>query len=124
MSELPTQTQAPGQPGENSEQIRESDWDRIAADAEFKALVRAKARFIVPATVFFVVYYFALPCLVGYRPELMERKVAGNVNVAYLFALSQFFMAWALALVYVAVAAGWDRRASALLQRLMGRKGA
>ena len=122
MSALPTQTQGPGQPGENGVEIRGADWDRIAADAEFKSLVRAKARFIVPATVFFVVYYFALPCLVGYRPEWMARKVAGNVNVAYLFALSQFFMAWGLALVYVGVAAGWDRRAAALLQRLMGRQ--
>ncbi len=93
------------------------DWDAIAATAEFKTLLRAKARFIVPATVFFVVYYFALPVLVGYAPELMARKVWGNVNVAYLFALSQFFMAWALAFLYVAVAAGWDRRAAALLAK-------
>ena len=44
--------------------------------------------------VFFVVYYFALPVLVGYAPELMSRPVVGKVNIAYLFALSQFFMAW------------------------------
>ena len=35
------------------------------------------------ATAFFVIFYFALPVLVGYWPELMERKVWGAVNWAY-----------------------------------------
>jgi uncharacterized membrane protein (DUF485 family) len=91
------------------------DWQMLAASDQFKALIRAKMRFIIPATAFFVVYYFALPYLVGYHPELMERKVWGDMNWAYLFALSQFFMAWTLAAVYVGVAAGWDRKAAAML---------
>ncbi len=100
-----------------------NQWDAIAASAEFKALLRAKARFILPATLFFIVYYFALPYLVGYQPALMETKVWRNVNVAYLFALSQFFMAWGLALLYVFVAAGWDRTAAELIRRFAGRDG-
>ena len=92
-------------------------WERIAASDEFKRLIRAKRRFILPATIFFVLYYFALPVLVGYFPQLMERKVIGSVNIAYLFALSQFFMAWILAGIYVKVAAGWDRRAAAILDQ-------
>jgi uncharacterized membrane protein (DUF485 family) len=71
-------------------------------------MVRAKIRFVLPATVFFVVYYFALPVLVGYAPRLMERKVFGNVNLAYLFALSQFFMAWIIAGLYLRAAARFD----------------
>jgi uncharacterized membrane protein (DUF485 family) len=103
------------------EEIGLADWDAIAATREFKELLRSKARFIVPATIFFVLYYFALPVLVGYAPELMARKVWGNLNIAYVFALSQFFMAWALAIIYVGVAMGWDRRAEAILARF-GRK--
>jgi uncharacterized membrane protein (DUF485 family) len=92
-------------------------WNVIFHDPDFKKLLAAKARFIVPATIFFVIYYFTLPILVGYQPEFMAKKVWGNVNVAYLFALSQFFMAWVLAFLYVAVAAGWDRQAAALLAK-------
>ncbi len=92
-------------------------WEQIAASADFKALLRAKRRFIIPATVFFVIYYFALPYLVGYHPQLMQRRVWGEMNWAYLFALSQFFMAWALAAFYVAAAAGWDRKAAELLAK-------
>ena len=92
-------------------------WQMIAASEDFKELIRAKRRFILPATIFFVLYYFALPYLVGYHPKLMQRKVWGEVNLAYLFALSQFFMAWTLAALYVVVAKGWDRKATALIAK-------
>jgi uncharacterized membrane protein (DUF485 family) len=92
-----------------------TDWDRLAATAEFKALLQAKVKFVVPATIFFIAYYFALPLLVGYAPHLMARKVFGVVNVAYLFALSQFFMAWLLAWAYVRAARRFDRMAQAVI---------
>jgi uncharacterized membrane protein (DUF485 family) len=92
-------------------------WDRIAETEDFKDLMAAKARFIVPATVFFVVYYFALPVLVGYAPKFMSRRVAGVLNIAYLFALSQFFMAWILAGLYVRAAGRFDGMAKRLLLR-------
>jgi len=94
-----------------------SEWDAIAADPDFKALLVAKAAFVVPATIFFLVYYFALPVLVGWFPEFMSKPVLGSVNLAYLFALSQFFMAWVIAFLYVAAAAGWDRRVIAILAK-------
>ena len=95
----------------------EADWEGLAASAEFKALLKAKAKFIVPATVFFIVYYFSLPLLVGYAPQLMATKVFGVVNVAYLFALSQFFMAWLLAWAYVRAARRFDKMASAVIDK-------
>ena len=95
-------------------------WQAIAASEDFKRLIRAKRRFIFPATIFFVLYYFALPYLVGYHPALMQRKVWGEVNLAYLFALSQFFMAWALAAIYVMAARGWDKKAAALIAKFRG----
>ncbi|MDX2080676.1 MAG: DUF485 domain-containing protein [Terrimicrobiaceae bacterium] len=105
-----------------ADEARLADWDAIATDSDFQSLVREKAVFIVPATIFFIVFYFALPIGVGWFPGLMETKIAGDVNLAYAFALSQFFMAWALALVYAAVATGWDRRAAALLAKF-GKEG-
>src|SRR3954469_24992716 len=92
-----------------------ADWRKIAESNEFKELLKAKRRFIIPATIFFVVYYFALPYLVGYHTAFMQRKVWGEMNLAYLFALSQFFMAWLLAGLYVVAAARWDRKAHELI---------
>lgn len=85
------------------------DWHGLAATAEFRRLVAEKRRFILPATIFFIVYYFALPILVGYFPALMKQKVLGPVNIAYLFALSQFVMAWLLAWLYMRAAVRFDR---------------
>lgn len=93
------------------------NWERIAASEEFKGLVKAKLRFIVPATIFFVIYYFALPVLVGYAPDFMKREVCSVVNVAYLFALSQFFVAWIIALLYVRAAARHDRVARNIVEK-------
>ena len=97
-----------------------ADWGAIAAHPDFKTLLASKAAFIVPATIFFLIYYFALPILVGWWPDLMKRKI-GSVNLAYLFALSQFFMAWVVAGFYVVKAAGWDKSAAAILARFSQR---
>jgi uncharacterized membrane protein (DUF485 family) len=97
---------------------RLNDWDHVANNKEFKALMAAKVRFVVPATVFFVVYYFALPILVGYAPKLMSTPVIGPVNLAYLFALSQFFVAWLIAWLYTRAAARFDLMAKNVLDHL------
>src|SRR6266516_8071754 len=59
------------------------DWSRVTQMTEFRAMVRAKLRFIIPAVLFFVVYYFALPVLVGYAPGLMSKRIFGVINIAY-----------------------------------------
>ena len=94
-----------------------SAWDEIAEGKEFKDLMATKKTFIVPAFVFFVVYYFALPVLVGYAPHFMATKVIGQVNLAYLFALSQFFVAWIIAALYVRAANNFDRLAEDILEK-------
>ncbi len=91
-----------------------TNWQAIAASAPFKDLLRAKRRFIIPAMVISILYYFALPILVGWFPELMKKKIGDGANLAYLFALSQFFMAWIVAGVYVAKAGAWDKAATRL----------
>ena len=97
------------------------DWAELERQPEFRALVRAKRAFILPATIFFVAYYFALPALVGYWPEAMSTRVYGPINLAYLFALSQFAMAWTLMALYVRRARRFDAQAEALVRRLSER---
>ncbi len=112
--------QKPAHERTSTEDVDVADWDRIAASEEFKALLAARRRFIVPAVIFFVVYYFALPVLVGYAPELMGRPVLGALNSAYLFALSQFFVAWLIAGLYVRAAARFDGMAREIIRRAKG----
>ena len=92
------------------------DWEKLATSERFRNLLKAKRRFIVPAMIFFIVYYFALPVLIGYARPFMEKRVLGPVNLAYLFALSQFFMAWIIAALYVRAAARFDRMAAEVIK--------
>jgi len=92
------------------------DWEKLAASERFRALLKAKRRFIIPATIFFIVYYFALPVLIGYARPFMETQVWGPVNLAYLFALSQFFVAWIIAALYVRAAARFDKMAAGVIE--------
>ncbi len=93
------------------------DWSRVTQMPEFRTMVRAKLRFIIPAVILFIVYYFALPVLVGYAPGLMSRRVIGVVNIAYLFALSQFFMAWIIAALYLRAAARFDKMEHKVIEK-------
>lgn len=104
------------------EEAGQTNWEAIAASARFKELVRAKARFIIPAMCVFIVYYFALPALVGYARDTMNKRVLGPVNLAYLFALSQFFMAWIIAALYVRAANRFDRQAKDIVSRDSARR--
>jgi uncharacterized membrane protein (DUF485 family) len=103
-------------------QASQSTWDKIAESKEFQDLMATKKVFIVPAFIFFVVYYFALPVLVGYAPQFMSIKI-GFVNLAYLFALSQFFVAWIIAGLYVKAANNFDRLAKDILDKAEDAKG-
>ncbi|PZR76994.1 MAG: DUF485 domain-containing protein [Chthoniobacterales bacterium] len=98
------------------------DWEGLAASAQFRSLLKAKRRFVVPAMIFFIVYYFALPILIGYARPFMETRVFGPVNLAYLFALSQFFMAWIVAALYVRAAARFDKMAANVVSQSDSRK--
>ena len=90
-------------------------WDRIHGLPSYRQLIAEKTCAVVAMTVFFLAYYFALPILVGYWPELMARKVWGYVNWAYVFAFSQFLMTWAVAYAYMRFAGRYDRMAERIL---------
>lgn len=86
-------------------------WDRIAGTEQFKHLIAKKRAFILPAFLFFLVYCLALPLLAGYAPHLMSKKLIWGMSFAYLFALSQFFVGWAIVWLYVKAAARFDEMA-------------
>ncbi|HEY6304847.1 MAG TPA: DUF485 domain-containing protein, partial [Candidatus Angelobacter sp.] len=119
MAENPTQARPQTAPVTRADS---NQWERVDAMPEFKQLLKAKAKFVVPATIFFIVYYFLLPYLVGYYPQFMDKRVWGSVNIAYLFALSQFFVAWLIAWLYVRAARKWDDSGKQILDRLKGGK--
>jgi uncharacterized membrane protein (DUF485 family) len=96
---LPVTRSAP--PPEVAAAGEEVHWEGLEETSEFRQLVSARWRFVAPATVFFLVYYFALPLSNGLFPNVMRTEIIGHINLAYIFALSQFVMAWVLAYFYI-----------------------
>lgn len=96
---LPVTRSAP--PPEVAAAGDEAHWEGLEETDEFRKLVSARWRFVAPATVFFLIYYFALPLSNGLFPNVMRTEIVGHINLAYVFALSQFVMAWVLAYFYI-----------------------
>lgn len=86
----------------------QNDWDKIAESSQFQALVKKKKAFLIPTIILFLIYFFALPVMAGYFKPLMLKKIPGFVNFAYLFSVSQFIVAWALAYIYTKKANQFD----------------
>jgi uncharacterized membrane protein (DUF485 family) len=101
------------------------DWDAVIADPRFQALHRRKSAFLWGLMAFSVVYYFLLPIGAAYFQDLFRVRVWGPINVGLLFALSQFVVAWSVALYYSKVAnRDFDRLAAEIADDVARRQGA
>ena len=98
------------------------DWDALRASSEFRALIAAKSRFIIPATVFFLAFYFLLPLGDAFAPDLMKTNVLGHINVAYLFALCEFLMTWGITYLYIHRAENVFDKLAASVRRAAGQR--
>jgi uncharacterized membrane protein (DUF485 family) len=83
------------------------EWARVAETSAFHELMRRKKAFIIPATIFFIVFYFGLPVLAAYT-TVLNFTVVGAVTGAYVYAFAQFAMTWILMHLYVSRANRWD----------------
>jgi uncharacterized membrane protein (DUF485 family) len=77
------------------------DWERAARSPEFRELEHRRRSFVVPATIFFVCWYFGFIILAGYASDFMGESIYEGFTVGYLIALSQFVMVWVLAGLYL-----------------------
>ncbi len=81
------------------------NWEAAENSAEFKELIRKKRNFVLPATIFFFVWYFGFILLAGYAPDFMGSTfLVEGLTVGYVLALTQFLMTWVLAGWYVSKA--------------------
>ena len=86
---------------------REDEWIRVERTSAFEELMRKKKRFIIPATIFFIVFYFGLPFLAAFT-TVLNFTVVGAITGAYVYAFAQFAMTWILMHLYINQANKWD----------------
>jgi uncharacterized membrane protein (DUF485 family) len=79
-----------------------TDWEAVERSPEFRELVRRKKAFVIPATIFFLAWYFGFIVLAGYAPDIKGREfITDGLTVGYALALSQFVMTWLLGWLYL-----------------------
>ena len=85
----------------------ENEWVRVERTSAFKELIKSKRAFIIPATIFFMLFYFGLPFLAAFT-TVLNVKVIGPLTLAYIYAFAQFAMTWIIMHLYVSRANKWD----------------
>ena len=88
-------------PARGLQQETAIDWEAAERSREFRRLISTRRRFVLPATIFFFVWYFGFIVLAGYAPEFMGQSVYEGLTVGYVLALSQFVMTWGLSFWYL-----------------------
>lgn len=91
------------------------DYSKIVQSSSFQKLLREKRNFIVPWSIFFLVFYFTLPVLTAYSSVLKETAFAA-ISWAWVFAFAQFIMTWALCIIYTKRAAKFDESVEEIKQ--------
>jgi uncharacterized membrane protein (DUF485 family) len=89
-------------------QEQKVNYREIADSPAFKELMRMKKKFIVPMTLFFLAFYFALPVLTAYS-DFLNTPAVGSITWAWVFAFAQFIMTWTLCLIYSKKAGKFDK---------------
>ena len=77
------------------------DWKAVERSPEFRELIAARRRFVLPATIFYLSWYFGFILLCGYAPDFMGRSVYEGLTVGYCLALTQFVMVAVLGIAYL-----------------------
>jgi uncharacterized membrane protein (DUF485 family) len=97
------QERAPDSPGvpAGTDHHPEIDWIAAERSPEFRELIRKRRRFVLPATIFFLAWYFGFIILAGYAEDFMGESIYEGFTVGYLLALSQFIMVWTLGWLYL-----------------------
>jgi uncharacterized membrane protein (DUF485 family) len=79
----------------------EIDWIAAERSPEFRELVKRRNAFVIPATIFFLSWFFGFILLCGYAEDFMGESIYEGFTVGYLIALSNFVMVWTLGALYL-----------------------
>jgi uncharacterized membrane protein (DUF485 family) len=75
-------------------------WEKTQNSDEFKAHRKRFRSFTFPFAVGFLVWYFTFILLTTFARDLVNTPVFGNINLAFILALSQFVTTFAIMWIY------------------------
>lgn len=103
----------------HSESSNSTSYVQLVEHKDFKKLLKMKSTFIVPTTIFFLVFYFILPILASYT-KVLEKPAFYGLNWAWIYALMQFVVVWIAGIIYMNKAKKYDQLAASILNENKG----
>lgn len=93
-------------------------WLAMVEDAEFRALVLSKRRFLLSCWLLVVSSYFSLSVGVAWFPAWFATPIFGEINIGLMLAMLEVLLVLLVAALYVRRASrDFDPRAEALARR-------
>ncbi len=92
--------------------------EQLIYSESFQKLIREKKRFILPATISFLIFYFALPLSITWFPQFMNRPFYHFLTYAWVFAIMQFVMVWTIGFLYYMKAKSFDHKAEEIRKEM------
>ncbi|HEY4553568.1 MAG TPA: DUF485 domain-containing protein [Bacillaceae bacterium] len=90
-------------------------YERMQSNPKFKELIDKKKKFILPLTVFFLLFYFGLPLLAAYT-KILHQPAVGDISWIWIYSFAQFIMTWTLVTLYMKKASTFDALAKEVLE--------
>ena len=91
-------------------------YDNLIQTEEFKDLLQRKKSFIIPTTIFFLLFYFTLPLLAAYT-KLLHTELIGPISGVWIFAALQFLVVWTCGFIYIKKSEKYDNLSKEILQK-------
>ncbi|WP_164667332.1 DUF485 domain-containing protein [Virgibacillus doumboii] len=90
------------------------NYEKVVESNKFKQFMDDKKKFIIPLTIFFLIFYFLLPIFTSYT-TFLNTPAIGDISWVWIFAFAQFVMTWVLCTIYVKKAATFDEQAEEII---------
>ena len=111
-------------PSTQSDPGERIDWEEIERSPAFQELVSKRRSFVVPGTIFFLLWYTGFILLTAYAESFMSERVYEGLTVGFCLALSQFLMVLVLGLMYLSRSANtFDPLAEKAIEDYAGHSG-
>lgn len=104
-------------------QNQKVDYVQVEQSEQFQQFMTKRKKFILPYTIFFLVFYFLLPICTSYT-SFLNTPAIGDISWVWIFAFAQFVMTFVLSIVYVKKAGALDQEAELIIKNQIQKGGA
>lgn len=93
------------------------DWEAVLASERFRRLVDLRRNTIIVLTVLAAIYYFSIPALMAWAPNVLKIRLTQGINLGTVFVVSQYPFGGLIAYMFMRRTATIDRALAGVAMR-------